>query len=125
MDQFLAVYNPPNAEPLVLERVPTEAEARPGGSVAWVHTKALYRLTDESMRILRGCTADMCVTDIMPRSKPSPSSSISGTGGVAGEGHGDGQTVVLPSSAGSSPGNVAAGTEVHQTLYSTSGSGHN
>ena len=29
----------PNAEPLVLERVPTDTEARQGGPAAWIHTK--------------------------------------------------------------------------------------
>lgn len=32
-----------------------------------MHTKSLYRLDDESMRMLKGCTADMCHTNIMPR----------------------------------------------------------
>lgn len=45
------------AQPLVLERMPSEAESRPNGPVSWVHTKALYRLTEDSMRILKGCTA--------------------------------------------------------------------
>lgn len=29
----------PNAEPLVLERVPTDTEARQGGPASWIHTK--------------------------------------------------------------------------------------
>jgi hypothetical protein len=33
------VHNPPNAEPLILERVVSEAESRPNGPVAWMHTK--------------------------------------------------------------------------------------
>ncbi|GLC44437.1 hypothetical protein PLESTB_000469800 [Pleodorina starrii] len=61
VDEFLSVYNPANAEPLVLERCP-DAEY-----TAWRHTKSLYRLTDESMRSLRGCTAEMCSTDHLPR----------------------------------------------------------
>lgn len=40
VDQFMCVYNPPNAEPLVLERMPTDEEARQGGPAAWIHTKA-------------------------------------------------------------------------------------
>jgi broad specificity phosphatase PhoE len=67
LDQYLMVHNPPNAEPLVLERIPNDSEAKPGGAVAWMHTKALYRLNPESMDILRGCTSDMCTTTLMPR----------------------------------------------------------
>jgi len=37
--------------------------------VAWMHTKALYRLNDASMGILKGCTSDMCMTAIMPKTK--------------------------------------------------------
>eukprot|EP00208_Stichococcus_sp_RCC1054_P002445 CAMPEP_0206143802 /NCGR_PEP_ID=MMETSP1473-20131121/21850_1 /ASSEMBLY_ACC=CAM_ASM_001109 /TAXON_ID=1461547 /ORGANISM="Stichococcus sp, Strain RCC1054" /LENGTH=483 /DNA_ID=CAMNT_0053539373 /DNA_START=173 /DNA_END=1621 /DNA_ORIENTATION=+ len=66
VDQFLEVYNPPNAEPLVLERVPHETEARTGGPASWIHTKALYMLADSSKSILRGCTDDMCVTSCRP-----------------------------------------------------------
>ncbi|KAL6759865.1 histidine phosphatase superfamily [Haematococcus lacustris] len=62
VDEFLCVYNPPNAEPLVMERMPNQYEAAPDGSVAWVHTKALYQLSQESQVVLRGCTADMCST---------------------------------------------------------------
>ncbi|GIL42900.1 hypothetical protein Vafri_727 [Volvox africanus] len=61
VDEFLMVFNPANAEPLVLERCPE------GEYSAWRHTKSLYRLTDESMRSLRGCTAEMCSTDHVPR----------------------------------------------------------
>lgn len=67
VDQFLSVFNPENAEPLVLERVPSEQEAAPGGPLSWVHTKALYRLAPESMQVLRGLTQDMCRTDHAPR----------------------------------------------------------
>ncbi|KAJ9527102.1 hypothetical protein QJQ45_025202, partial [Haematococcus lacustris] len=67
VDEFLCVYNPPNAEPLVMERMPNQYEAAPDGSVAWVHTKALYQLSQESQVVLRGCTADMCSTDHQPR----------------------------------------------------------
>jgi hypothetical protein len=37
-------------QPLVLERVTLEADA---ASVAWKHTKALYRLTPQSMGVLK------------------------------------------------------------------------
>lgn len=43
VDEFLRVFNPPNAEPLVLERIVHGAEARPGGAASWMHTKARPR----------------------------------------------------------------------------------
>ena len=66
--EYLLVHNPPNAEPLVLERIPSEAEAQ-ASNVAFLHTKALYRLSDDSMLCLRGCTREMCTTGLMPRAK--------------------------------------------------------
>ncbi|EFN55417.1 hypothetical protein CHLNCDRAFT_134554 [Chlorella variabilis] len=48
VDQFMCVFNPPNAEPLVLER-------------------ALYRLSDSSREVIKGCTEDMCQTSWTPR----------------------------------------------------------
>ncbi|PNH12379.1 Broad-range acid phosphatase DET1 [Tetrabaena socialis] len=63
VDEFLQVYNPGNAEPLVLERAPSQGEN------SWRHTKSLYKLTPESMLALRGCTSDMCATDHLPRDK--------------------------------------------------------
>lgn len=67
VDQFMGVFNPPNAVPLVLERVADDEISRPGGPLAWIHTKALYRLTPESMDVLQGCTPDMCKTSWMAR----------------------------------------------------------
>lgn len=67
VDQFMRVYNPPNAAPVVLERVPDVEAARPDGPTTWIHTKALYRLSTESMDLLQGCTPDMCETSWMPR----------------------------------------------------------
>lgn len=60
VDEFMGVFNPPNAEPLVLERIVHDDEAAPGGPVYWVHTKALYRLTAQSKAIVRGCSEEMC-----------------------------------------------------------------
>jgi broad specificity phosphatase PhoE len=66
--QFMKVYNPPNAVPLVLERIlPDDASLRSGGPASWIHTKALYKLSDESMKVLQGCTVDMCTTSWAPR----------------------------------------------------------
>jgi hypothetical protein len=45
---------------MILERIPSEQEARPDGPVAWMHTKALYRLSPESRDLLEGCTDEMC-----------------------------------------------------------------
>ena len=67
VDQFMGVYNPPNAVPLVLERIVPEESTRPGGPATWIHTKALYRLSAESMSVLEGCTPDMCTTSVLPR----------------------------------------------------------
>ena len=39
VDQFMSVYNPPNAEPLVMERVASDWEARQDGPATWIHTK--------------------------------------------------------------------------------------
>lgn len=51
------------SQPLVLERLPVSEQT------SWRHTKSLYRLTDESMHALRGCTSDMCSTDHLPRKR--------------------------------------------------------
>ena len=55
------VYNPPNAVPLILERTDY-----PSADATWVHTKAMYRLSDDSRRVLRGVTQDMCGTSPLP-----------------------------------------------------------
>ncbi|PRW57633.1 glycerolphosphate mutase [Chlorella sorokiniana] len=78
VDQFLAVWNPPNAEPIVLERIdlladgascPDPLQRRGGGGtgLGWVHTKALYRLRPDSRQHLTGMTEDMCSTTWVPR----------------------------------------------------------
>jgi hypothetical protein len=48
----------------VLERIPSDDDA--SGPLAWVHTKALYRLSEESRQVLKGCTTEMCSTSSMP-----------------------------------------------------------
>jgi broad specificity phosphatase PhoE len=67
VDQFMEVYNPPNAEPLIMERIPSEWESVPGGSTSWMHTKTLYRLAPQSMEVLAGCTPEMCTSSWSPR----------------------------------------------------------
>ena len=64
VDQFLNVWNPSNAEPLVLERV----EGLDPQQAAWMHTKSLYRLSEASREILNGCTREMCATSCLPLS---------------------------------------------------------
>jgi hypothetical protein len=59
--QFMSVYNPPNAVPLVLEKVGPHA-----GDCTWMHTKSFYRLCPDSMAVLKGCTPDMCATHSLP-----------------------------------------------------------
>uniref|UniRef100_A0A7S3QYR3 Phosphoglycerate mutase-like protein n=1 Tax=Dunaliella tertiolecta TaxID=3047 RepID=A0A7S3QYR3_DUNTE len=69
VNQFMCVYNPPNSEPVVLERVP-DNNAGMDGAATWMHTKALYRLSESSLKFLPGCTLDMCSSDHMPRPLP-------------------------------------------------------
>jgi broad specificity phosphatase PhoE len=64
VDQFLNVWNPSNAEPLVLERV----EGLDPQRAAWMHTKSLYRLSEASRESLNGCTQEMCATSCLPLS---------------------------------------------------------
>ncbi|KAF6253071.1 histidine phosphatase superfamily, partial [Scenedesmus sp. NREL 46B-D3] len=61
VDQFMSVYNPPNAVPLVLEKAGPNA-----GDCTWMHTKSFYRLCPNSMAVLKGCTPDMCATHSLP-----------------------------------------------------------
>eukprot|EP00878_Enallax_costatus_P017629 GHUV01018523.1.p2 GENE.GHUV01018523.1~~GHUV01018523.1.p2 ORF type:complete len:276 (+),score=47.89 GHUV01018523.1:2450-3277(+) len=56
VDQFMHVYNPANAVPIILERV----EPGPGDSPFCWHTKSMYKLNAESLAALKGCTSDMC-----------------------------------------------------------------
>lgn len=49
-----------------MERVTDEKDALPDSEASWVHTKALYRLTDESRDIIKGCTSEMCMTSCLP-----------------------------------------------------------
>ena len=53
-------------QPLILERIPDLPASRAGGPVAWIHTKALYRLTQDSRDIIQGCTDEMCSTSHSP-----------------------------------------------------------
>ncbi len=52
-------------QPVVLERIPSNEASKAGGSSTWVHTKALYRLTQESQAIMKGCSDEMCSTSAM------------------------------------------------------------
>ena len=56
-------------QPLVMERIdPGSDDALPEGEseAAWIHTKALYRLTEGSRDIIKGCTSEMCQTSCLP-----------------------------------------------------------
>ena len=65
-------------QPLILERVPQETEARSGGPVSWIHTKALYRLTEDSKNIIKGCTDEMCTTSVTAPGEMPPWASTGG-----------------------------------------------
>lgn len=58
VDEFLEVYNPPNAEPLVLEKMSWEEVMETGGLMR--HTKQLYRLAPGYLHLVKGCTPRMC-----------------------------------------------------------------
>ena len=79
VEEFLQVYNPNNAKPIVLERdVPNalcmldqkvgvfQKEDLPmhfynaDSTSPWRHTKSLYRMSSESISQLGGLTRDMC-----------------------------------------------------------------
>ena len=62
--QFLHVWNPNNAEPIVMERVALDTL---GPQASTLHTKSLYRLSDASRAALQGCTDDMATTGWSPR----------------------------------------------------------
>lgn len=96
VDQFMQVYNPPNAMPLILERVTTDAESRPGGPVTWIHTKALYSLSKESMAVLEGCTPDMCSTSWVPRGLGKSHSGYGSGRKAGGEGMEDDDECIAP-----------------------------
>lgn len=59
VDQYHQVYNPPNAEPIWLEKMPYN-EVRDFCGNIYRHTKELYLLTSRSQDILRGVSTDMC-----------------------------------------------------------------
>jgi hypothetical protein len=42
----------------VLERICPDDMAK--GNLSWIHTKCLYRFSDDSRKILKGVTDDMC-----------------------------------------------------------------
>ncbi|XRA97371.1 phosphoglycerate mutase-like protein [Pycnococcus provasolii] len=79
VEEFLQVYNPNNAKPIILERDVENAlcnlEQKTGkfekedmpshwfdadATAPWRHTKSLYRIRQESIEQLSGLTSDMC-----------------------------------------------------------------
>mmetsp|Transcript_37604 Transcript_37604/g.67364 ORF Transcript_37604/g.67364 Transcript_37604/m.67364 type:complete len:450 (-) Transcript_37604:1453-2802(-) len=75
VDECNAVYNPPNACPLVLERIAgpqylgtfMDGDNDPTLNLSWVKLKAMYRLSAESVQVLQGVTDRMRVLN--PESK--------------------------------------------------------
>jgi len=65
VDQFLRVYNPNNACPVILERNYHGWDQSAQGT-SWIHTKALYTLADASREELKGLTEDMCYCSYLP-----------------------------------------------------------
>lgn len=65
VDQFLKVYNPPNAAPIVLERVPKEHECYPGGPASWMHTKVCARVLQPRVVRARSLPARLCIVCTM------------------------------------------------------------
>ena len=83
--QFLEVWNPANAAPIVLERVDDALPpaARGGGAR---HTKSLYRLSKESAARLEGVTPEMCATGSQLRSAAAAAAAGAYGGGGGGGG---------------------------------------
>jgi len=49
-----------------MERIAESGDMLPESEAAWMHTKALYRLTEGSRDIIKGCTSEMCQTSYLP-----------------------------------------------------------
>lgn len=69
LPHLLDAYSSVCLQPLVLERVSSDSSALPG-ELSWIHTKALYRLSDTSRDIIKGCTSEMCTTSCLPTNSP-------------------------------------------------------
>ena len=54
-----------------MERVQDTAAAL-DSELSWIHTKALYRLTEASRDIIKGCTSEMCMTSCLPTGSQLP-----------------------------------------------------
>jgi hypothetical protein len=59
----LGVMLPPCVQ--VLDRVCDKENA--AGGLSWIHTKCLYRLSDESRSLLKGVSEKMCGTSDKPQ----------------------------------------------------------
>ncbi|KAK3240875.1 hypothetical protein CYMTET_49318 [Cymbomonas tetramitiformis] len=57
--EFESVYNPPNATPVLLERVDITEEDAKG---KFKHTKSKYRIAEEAQQLCSGVTDAMCIT---------------------------------------------------------------
>lgn len=66
VDQFLRVYNPANATPVILDRNYYGWDLTPQGT-SWIHTKALYTVSRSARERVRGITDDMCYCNYLHR----------------------------------------------------------
>lgn len=62
VDEFERVYNPPNSQPIVLERRPFAELQLEGWHLGKVHTKEVYQITEMSRFLIPGCTEAMAST---------------------------------------------------------------
>lgn len=57
VDEFLSVYNPSNATPVVMKRIGLVEDGMP-----WVHTKSLYQIDEGSRLLMPGISPQMACT---------------------------------------------------------------
>lgn len=62
VEEFEQAYNPPNSQPIVLERRPFKELQEEGWHLGKVHTKEVYRMTEYSRFLVPGVTPEMCAT---------------------------------------------------------------
>jgi len=75
VDECNAVYNPPNATPLVLERIAgpldfasqMDSDSDGGLNMSWVKLKAMYRLSADTVQVLQGVTDGMRMLNAKPK----------------------------------------------------------
>ena len=65
--QYESIYNPPNSQPLIVQRKTMEKLVVEGFHERRFHTKEIYELNEESMALIPGCTQHMCSAENIPR----------------------------------------------------------